>query len=94
MSDTGTKLSDLARARRPQGTPLSWAGRFVPQIGQRVHVTSPDRGHGRVTSFFAAGGQLGVQVTLENPSGPWTPELAARKRVIAFGHEIEPEADQ
>lgn len=75
---------------------LRWTGNFVPQLGQRVRVTSQGRGPGRVLGFFAAQGQLGVQVTLDEPSGPWTKELSARKRAMVFGHEIEiePEASE
>lgn len=88
---TDTSLSAQALARL-QPIPLSWTGHFVPQIGQRVRVTSPDRGHGRVLGFFTADRQLGVQLQLELPPGPWRREQVDQGRALVFGHQIEPEA--
>ena len=86
---TDTTLSAQALARRLQVMPLSWNGPFVPQLGQRVRVTSPDRGHGRVVGFFAADRQLGVQVHLELAPGPWRREVVDQGRALVFGHQIE-----
>lgn len=88
---TDTSLSAMALARQRRGMPLAWAGRFVPQLGQRVRVTSPDRGYGRVTGFFAADRQLGVHVQLDPPAGPWRQAHVNQGRALVFGHQIEPE---
>ena len=90
--DTDNSLSAQARARIANGVPLSWTGRFVPQIGQRIRVTSPQPGHGRVIGYFAADRQLGVHVQLELPPGPWRQEQVNQGRALVFGHQIEPEA--
>lgn len=88
--DTGPKLSAQALARQPKVMPLQWTGRFVPQIGQRVRVTS--QGSGVVIGYFAADRQLGVHVTLDAPDGPWTKERAERRHAAAFGHQLDQEA--
>ena len=86
---TETTLSAQALARRAQVLPLSWNGTFVPQLGQRVRVTSPDRGHGRVIGFFHADRQLGVHIQLELPPGPWRRERVDQGRALVFGHQID-----
>jgi hypothetical protein len=84
-----------AQQRQLHAMPLHWSGRFMPKDGQRVRVTYGNLGPGRVIGYFAARGELGVQVRLDPPpwaaGEPWTKDIAGRYLVNVFGHEIEPE---
>lgn len=89
MSDT-VHLPSTLEARWRSATPLQWSGPFLPKDGDRVRVNLGDLGPGRVLSFFAKGGALGVVVRLDQPS-ELLPSRADRRVVHVYGAEIEPE---